>query len=58
MISQNEYDGGDDNYIKPSKPRTNINTKNTNKDIVCGWGENITSLKPQQIQMHLRRKFH
>ena len=59
-ISQNDYDDNDDNCIKPSKTKinTNITTKKTTKDIVCDCGKDISNLKPQQIQMHLRSKFH
>ena len=46
--------------LKPSKIKnnTNIITKRTNKDILCDCGKDISNLKPQQIQMHLRSKFH
>ena len=58
LISQNDYDDEDD--IKPSKIKnnTNIITKRTNKDILCVCGKDISNLKPQPIQMHLRSKFH
>ena len=59
LISQNDYDDDEDD-IKPSKIKnnTNITTKRTNKDILCDCGKDISNLKPQQIQMHLRSKFH
>ena len=59
LISQNDYDDNDDD-IKPLKAKmnTNITTKKTTKDIVCDCGKDISNLKPQQIQMHLRSKFH
>jgi len=59
LISQNDYDNDEDD-IKPSKIKnnTNIITKRTNKDILCDCGKDISNLKPQQIQMHLRSKFH
>ena len=59
LISQNDYDDDEDD-IKPSKIKnnTNIITKRTNKYILCDCGKDISNLKPQQIQMHLRSKFH
>jgi hypothetical protein len=59
LISQNDYDD-DEGDIKPSKIKnnTNIITKRTNKDILRDCGKDISNLKPQQIQMHLRSKFH
>ena len=59
LISQNDYDD-DEGDTKPSKIKnnTNIITKRTNKDILCYCGKDISNLKPQQIQMHLRSKFH
>ena len=59
LISQNDYDNDEDD-IKPSKIKINTKkaTKKPTKDIVCDCGKDISDLKPQQIQMHLRSKFH
>ena len=59
LISQNDYDSDEDDS-KPSKIKINTNktTEKTTKDIVCDCGKDISNLKPQQMQMHLRSKFH
>ena len=36
----------------------NVKTQSTQKSKICDRGKDITNFKPQQIEMHMRSKFH
>ena len=36
----------------------NVKRPSTQKSKICDCGKDITNFKPQQIEMHMRSKFH